>query len=475
MKRVFCWLTFLFYLPLYCFALELSPLDKTPYHGDFNQLKERGVIRVLVAADLGFYYIEQGRPKGIIAELLYHFETQIKQDNTYLHLQVIPVHRDELIPSLKAGLGDLAVANLTITKQREKHVSFSAPMLTDIKEFIVTSKQRSEFTNIEQLSGEEIWVRPSSSYFESIQKINKHLSISEMAPIQVNFLEETIQDLDVIEMINQGFISATILDSHKTDLWLNIMDNIKIHQQLPLRESGKIGWAFRLNSPELEKIVNSFLRTAKSGTLLGNVLHQKYIEKTKWLDRLLNPNSITRVENLSSLFEKYSMQYEFDWLMISAQAFQESGLDNRKVSHKGAIGIMQVLPSTAKDPYIDIHDISKLENNIHAGVKYMRFIKDRYFSKDNISYDNQVYLSLASYNAGPAKIRKMRQLAKKQGYNPNIWFKNVEVITRKNVGTEPIKYVANINRYYVIYKQMMALKLLKATQNTPENKVTVME
>ncbi|WP_375752684.1 transglycosylase SLT domain-containing protein [Vibrio sp. HN007] len=465
MNKLYHWLVIFVLMPLNSLALELSPLTNSPYIGDFDVLEKKGGIRVLISADLGFYYIEGGKPKGMLAELLYHFEKQLKQKSSYLHLQVIPVERDALIPSLISGHGDLIVANLTVTDKRKKQIDFSTPMLTGINEYLVTHKDEPAITTLEQLSSKEIWIRASSSYFEHIEKVNRLLNEAGFPPMNVHFLEEALQDYEVIDMVNQGHIYSTVLDSHKTELWLGVMDNIKVHKDVPLHYEGKIAWAFRKESPELEKIVNNYLKTAKSGTLLGNVLYEKYIEKTNWLSRALNPGKVEKMHTLSSLFKKYAEEYEFDWLMLSAQAFQESGFDNRKVSHKGAVGIMQVLPSTANDPKVNIPDIKELENNIHAGTKYMRWLQDHYFSGDEITEKNKVYLSLAAYNAGPGNIRKMRRLAEKHGYDPNIWFKNVEIITRRNIGREPVHYVANINRYYVIYKQMNELSQLRAEQN----------
>jgi membrane-bound lytic murein transglycosylase MltF len=265
-------------------------------------------------------------------------------------------------------------------------------------------------------------------------------------------------------MVNQGHIPATILDSHKSELWLKVMENIQVHSSTPLREDGVIAWAMRKNSPKLEAFVNQYLKDYRSGTLLGNVIYAKYLDNTNWLKRILNPNHINKLESLSPIFELYSEQYNFDPLMISAQGFQESGLDQSKVSHKGAVGVMQVLPSTASDPNVDIPDIYQVENNIHAGVKYMRFIKSRYFNDDDIQPDDQVYFALAAYNAGPANIRKMRRLAEQNGYDPNKWFRNVEIIARRNIGKEPVHYVSNINRYFVIYKQLKSLKQLRENQ-----------
>ncbi|MGD8116336.1 transglycosylase SLT domain-containing protein [Vibrio sp. TRT 29B02] len=454
-------------------ALSLSPLQKQPYFGDLSQLEKKGAIRVLVAADLGFYYIEDGRPKGILAELLYHFEKELRQRSSYFNLQVIPVHRDELLPALVDGYGDLAVANLTVTETRIEQVAFSDPVLTGVEELLITHKDETPIEQLSQLSGRDIWVRASSSYFESIQKLNQKLEQQSLPPITVRFVEETLQDYELIEMVNQGHVPATVLDSHKSELWLKVMENIQIHSSLPLRTDGEVAWAMRQQSPQLAAFVNQYLKDYRSGTLLGNVIYAKYLDNTNWLKRILNPNHINKLDSLSPIFDLYSEQYRFDSLMISAQGFQESGLDQSKVSHKGAVGVMQVLPSTAKDPNVNIPDIYQVDNNIHAGVKYMRFIKDRYFNDDNILPDDQVYFTLAAYNAGPANIRKMRRLAEQNGYDPNKWFRNVEIMARRNIGREPVHYVSNINRYFVIYKQLKSLKQLREHQAAQAQLVTI--
>ncbi|MFM2587298.1 transglycosylase SLT domain-containing protein [Vibrio sp. TBV020] len=440
-------------------ALELSPLSSQPYVGDFSELKKRGVIRVLVSADLGFYYIEGGKPKGIVAEMLYHFEKNVKQKHPSVNVQVIPVPRDDLLQSLKVGYGDIAVANLTITERRKQIIDFSDPVIKDAQEWIITNKSHQSFTSIEDLSGQEIWVRGSSSYFESLQKVNQHLDSLEMPPIHINFIEETLQDYELIEMVNKGFINATVLDSHKAKMWQGVMENIQLHRDLPIRKGSQIAWAIRKESPNLKKVVNRYVGKAKSGTLLGNVIYRRYIDNTRWLSRSLDDSQLKQLANLSHIFEHYSDIYGFDPLMVSAQGYQESGLDQRKVSHRGAVGVMQVLPSTAKDRNVNVKNIHKVDNNIHAGVKYLNFIHKRYFDDESISPDDQIYFSLAAYNAGPAKIRKIRKLAAKYGYDPNKWFKNVEIVARKHISREPVQYVTNINRYYVIYKQLARVNL----------------
>ncbi|HIF9399236.1 TPA: transglycosylase SLT domain-containing protein [Photobacterium damselae] len=445
-------------LSLSTYALELSPLTSEPYTGDLAVIEKKKVIRVLVSADLGFYYIEDGQPKGIIAELLAHFEQQLKKEKRPLHIQIIPVTRDQLIPLLIDGYGDLIVANLTITATREKEVSFSNPVLDNISELIVTNKSHPPITEITQLSGQDFWVRKSSSYYRSLLRVNNQLELQQLAPINIHFIDETIQDYELIEMINVGLINATLLDSHKVKIWLSTMPNIQVNEQFPLRYKGEIGWAVRKDSPKFLALINNYIKTVKSGTLMGNVIYNKYLNQHLWLKKFLSPSKIDKAKELSNVFFKFSTEYDFDYLMMMAQGYQESGLEQNKVSYKGAVGIMQVLPSTARDKAVNISNIYNPTNNIHAGIKYMAYLRKYFFSDESIDYQNQVYLSLAAYNAGPGNISKMRRYAKEQGYNPNIWFKNVEVVTRKHIGKQPVVYVKNINRYFIMYKQLVVLK-----------------
>ncbi|WP_318465942.1 MltF family protein [Photobacterium leiognathi] len=439
-------------------GLTLSPLAGPTYTGDLSVLEKKRVIRVLVSADLGFYYIENGSPKGIIAELLHHFELDIHKTAPKVNIQVIPVHRDKLLKYIVKGYGDLAVANLTVTEQRKKMVAFSDPVLSGINEVIINNVDAPEITDIVQLSDQEIWVRKSSSYYQSLLEVNNRLLLQHLQPMKIHFIEETLEDYELLEMVNLGLMNMTVLDEHKMKIWKDLLPKLRINTAFVLRSNGEIAWAMRKDSPKLMALVNDYITQIKSGTLLGNVIYNKYLDSQGWIDNLLSDNNIDKMEKLSDLFYKYASEYDFDYLMMMAQGFQESGLNQHKISNKGAVGIMQVLPSTARDKYIDIPNIYNSDNNVHAGIKYMRYIQNNYLNDNRLNYDNKMYMTLASYNAGPGNIRKMRRYAKESGYNPDIWFNNVEVVTRKHIGKQPIVYVTNINRYYIVYKQLMSLK-----------------
>jgi membrane-bound lytic murein transglycosylase MltF len=246
-----------------------------------------------------------------------------------------------------------------------------------------------------------------------------------------------------------------VMDSHKAHFWKQIFDNIKVHTDIAVRNGGEIAWCFRKDSPKLKALVNDFVKGHKKGTLLGNIILERYLRDTKYVKNPLSQKELDKFENLLAIFEKYAGRYDFDYLMVSAQAYQESGLDHSKRSPAGAIGVMQLLPSTAADPNVGIPDIEKLEKNIHAGTKYLRFIVDRYYKDEPMDDVNRLLFAFASYNAGPARVSSLRKKAAKMGLDPNVWFHNVEVAAARVIGRETVQYVSNIYKYYIAYRMII--------------------
>jgi membrane-bound lytic murein transglycosylase MltF len=243
-----------------------------------------------------------------------------------------------------------------------------------------------------------------------------------------------------------------VVDDHKARFWAQVFDKVKLHPEIAINTGGNIGWAIRKGSPELKKVLDEFARKNQKGTLLGNILFKRYLEDNQWARNALGPDEQAKFQALAELFEKYSTQYDFDYLMMVALAYQESQLNHSSVSHDGAIGIMQILPSTAADKNVGIPHIEKLENNIHAGIKYLRFLRNRYFSDPEIDTLNKNLLTFAAYNAGPAKVSRLRKQTGKAGFDPNVWFGNVEILATKKIGRETVQYVSNIYKYYVAYR-----------------------
>ncbi|MCK5438901.1 MAG: transglycosylase SLT domain-containing protein, partial [Gemmatimonadetes bacterium] len=348
-----------------------------------------------------------------------------------------------------------------ITPERLETVDCSDPLLSGVQEIVVTGPGVAAPQSTEDLAGTEIHVRASSSYYASLVKLSEDLEQAGLEPIQIEPADELLEDEDILEMVNASILPATVVDSHKADFWARVFDDVKLNPDVAVRTGGEIGWAFRKGSPKLAGIINEFVREHKKGTLIGNMTLNRYLKN---VDYVVNPTvgeDGRRLRDTESVFRKYAEQYEFDPLMVTAQAYQESRLDQSVVSSVGALGVMQIRPSTAGDPNVDISGIDKLENNVHAGVKYMRFIKDRYFNHDDIDRLNQHLLAIAAYNAGPARIAKLRAKATEQGLDPNVWFRSVEHVAAEEIGRETVQYVSNIYKYYLAYHRMAQLERLR--------------
>lgn len=424
--------------------------------GDLDGMVRDRVIRVLVVYNKTQYFLNGGQQHGITYDLMTEFEKYInnKTDSGQIPVRLvfIPVTRDRLLPSLVEGLGDVASANLTITPERSRTVDFSNPLLDDVKELLVTGPTAEAVDTLAHLSGKLIYVRPSSSYFGSLQRLNKQFEDQGIDPVEIVEADENLEDSDLIEMVNAGILGMIIVDSHKAHFWKDIFTDIEVHDDIAVNAGGKIGWAFRKDSPKLKKMVNAFVETSRKGTLLGNMLYKRYLKENKWVRNSLTEKEIERLDKTIDFFQAYANTYSFDWLMLAALGYQESGLDQSKRSSVGAVGVMQLLPSTAEDPNVGIDDIHVMENNIHAGTKYLRFLKDRYFSADGFSDLDKTLFAFASYNAGPARINGLREEAEKKGLDPNVWFDNVEIIAARRIGAETVSYVSNIYKYYVVYR-----------------------
>ncbi len=424
--------------------------------GDLDGMAERGVVRALVVYSLGQYFLDGATQRGITYEALAAFETFLNQrlgrKTLKVGVLIIPVQRDELLPALEAGLGDIAAANLTITRSRLDTVDFSDPFLTDVRELVVTGPAAPGLNSLDDLAGEEVHVRRSSSYWRSLEKLNEDLLARGLKPVELVAADEFLQDEDLLEMVNAGLLPVAVVDSHKARFWAGIFSNIRVHEDLAVRTGGEIAWAFRKDSPQLAEMVNAYVKTYKKGTLHGNVVLNRYLENAKWARNALGGEDGKRFENLVGMFKTYGDRYDFDHLMLAALAYQESGLDQSVRSRAGAIGVMQILPATAADPNVGIPDITTLENNIHAGTKYLRFLRDRYFSDPAIDPINQTLFSFAAYNAGPARVQQLRQEASRTGLDANVWFGNVEHVAAKRIGRETVQYVSNIAKYWVAYR-----------------------
>ncbi|HBH29663.1 MAG TPA: lytic transglycosylase F [Desulfofustis sp.] len=441
--------------------LSVEQLERLiePFTGDLEEMVEDRIIRVLVPYSRTFFFFDGLQPRGVTFEALEMFDKFVNESFNTGTLRVdmlyIPTTRDQLITKLIEGKGDIAAGNLTISDDRLALVDFSDPLATGIDEILVTSADHGDVTSVFELGGKEIYVRKSSSYYESLEKLNETMRSMGKAEVVIVEADENLEDEDLLEMVNASLIDYTVIDFHKGELWAQVFDNITLHPGVKFRTDGAIGWAFRKDSPQLKGIVNEFMKGHKVGTTMGNILIKRYLMDASYITDEVQTEHLQRFANTIDYFKKYGSQYDFPYLMLAALAYQESQLDHSARSAAGAVGIMQLLPSTAQDENVGIPNIEELDPNIHAGTKYLRFLIDRYFADDpNIDETNQVLFAFAAYNAGPARVARLRKEAAETGLDANRWFRNVELIAAKRIGRETVQYVANIFKYYLAYQTL---------------------
>ena len=429
-----------------------------PWRGDLDDMVERRVVRAVVPFGGYQFYYQDGLPRGASYDLLQrleqHLNDKLDRGNVKVYVVAIPVRRDRLIWALQEGHADLVAADLTITEERSAQVQFSRPMLTKINEVVVTGPGAEPLTTLDDLAGREVIVRRSSSYFDHLQPLLQTFNDKGLEPPTIRAADEILEAEDLLEMVNGGIIDLTVMDDYKARFWAGVFPDIVVHDDLIINEGGSIAWAFRKDSPQLATLIQEFLRKYGKGTLIGNDTYNRYLSDAARVRCTHTRRSPQEISELVDVFRKYGDKFDFDWLMLVAQGQQESGLRQNRRSPAGAIGIMQIKPSTAADKNVGINDISTIDSNVHAGAKYMRFLADRYFSSDEIDDLNRWILSLAAYNAGPAKIARYRREAAENGYDPNRWFDNVEIIAARRIGRETVTYVSNVFKYYVGYQLM---------------------
>jgi membrane-bound lytic murein transglycosylase MltF len=429
-----------------------------PWTGDFDQMLQRRVIRVYAPYSRSLYFNDKGRERGLAAELIRDFEhfLNVKYAKELgkrpLTIYIGPATRDKLLPDVADGYADIAIGNITVTDERLAKVDFAAEDSGKhtINEVLVTGPNAPAITSLEDLAGKQIHVREASSYYESLQLLNARLKQEGKPLVTLVLVPESLEDEDMMEMLNTGLFDLMVVDDWKARMWAQVLPRIKVRQDLVLRADARTGWAIRKGSPKLAAEIDDFY---SNWALKQGVVAYRMSQYMKHVKDLKDPTTTAdwkRFQQTLAIFEKYGPQYGFDPLMLAAQGYQESGLNQDAKSQVGAIGVMQIMPVTGAG--LNVGDIHVTEANIHAGAKYMDQLMTRYFPDAHFSAGNRPLFAFASYNCGPGNVAKARAEAARRGLDPDKWFNNVEVVVAERIGTETTTYVRNIYKFYVAYR-----------------------
>lgn len=447
--------------------LEVLSRLEEPFSGDLDEIVENRLLRILVSFSRTNYFLDMGGEHGFEYELLSKYEETLNSGRKLskkILVVFIPVPLDRILSDLEAGRGDIAAAGLTVTREREESVAFTRPYIPQVDEVVVSGPGAPALVTLDDLAGQRVWVRAGSSYSDHLGELNSRLSATGKKAVRVSEAPENLATEDILELVHAGVFKLAVADRHIAEPWAATMNGLKVHEDLVVHSGGSIAWAVRKNNPKLRADLDAFIAKNKKGTLMGNILFNRYFKDSKWISNPVNEAQQKRLEALSAVFQKYGKMYDIDWLALAAVGYQESRLNQSVRSKAGAVGIMQMKPSTAADKNVGVTPIDTIENNVHAGAKYLAFLRDRYFSDPEMSPGARLDFTLAAYNAGPSRIISLRKEAAQKGFDPNRWFFNVETVAAARVGSETLRYVSNINKYYLAYTLVYRQNLQRELQ-----------
>ena len=430
-----------------------SLLNK-PFTGDFDEMVARRMIRFGVTFNRTYYFVDKGVQRGVVYELGKAFEDELnkklKTGNAKVNVVFVPLPRDLLGRALTEGKVDVVAGQVTIRPELQALVDFSNPTRTNVSEVVVTGPSAPAIASADDLSGQDVFARKDSKYYASLVALNGRLKAKGKPPVVILEIPGNLEDDDVLEMVNADLIPITVVDDYLVEFWKKVFTNLTVHDTVTLRTGASLALPVRKNSPLLVAELNAFLAKFGLGTAFGNMMEKRYLVSTKFAKQATSEAERKKFLAMAEFFKKYSAQYQLDYLLMAAQGYQESQLNQDAKSQVGAVGVMQLMPATGKD--MKVGDITQTEANIHAGVKYMRWTIDEYFKDEPMDRLNKGLFAFASYNCGAGRVRQLRREAEKRGLDPNVWFGNVEQIASERIGRETVTYVSNIYKYYVAYK-----------------------
>lgn len=450
------------------FALALTGHRRKAYTGDLDDLRKRAVLRVLTRNNSTSYFLYKGVEAGFDYELASWIADEM---GVRLEMVVAPTQR-ELVPWLLDGKGDLILAGLSTSGARADRVQFTRPYLRTPWVVVVKkapapkggkkSKKASEppapaLTRLEDLAGKDVVVKPSSGAMKRL----RDLEIPGLVP---RAAKETEESEDLLDQVGEGKVFACIVEERIAKVELMHRDDLEIVLPLPGGDD-EAALATRKEDVQLHAFMDAFLEQNLKNTR-WNLMWRRY---HSWKDDTravrndeLRADREGRITPWDEVFTKVGVEHEVDWRLLAAQCYQESRFDPAARSPFGAVGVMQFLPTTAKE--LGCADPQVPKEAIRCAGRYVGKLAKRY-SEPEVALKDRVRFALAAYNAGPGHLDDARVLAKAQGLDANRWFGNVEtamlLLSKPRYyeqaahgfarGEETVRYVSEIQTRYDAY------------------------
>lgn len=420
--------------------------------GDLPDMRRHRRVRFLVLYGRGEFFLPPGAPpEGRMYELGREYVRSLNRARhrgaPTLRGTFVPVLPDELLTMLRDGLGDVVAHELPVTPENEALAALTVPLHHDVRDILVTAPGVPGPVGLEGLSGREIFVIPGSGAAAALERLNQIFLRHGLAPARVRPAPPTMGTEFLLEMLGADIIDNAVCEDYLAAFWGPAFGGLALHRELPLTAGGSTAWAVRRDNPRLLAGLNAFLLSHAARKTEGATCSPASCRGARIL---ANPFRMPGARPLLPLFRRYARAYGFDWLEALAQGFQESGLDQSAVSPDGALGIMQVLPATGR--IVGEPDVTRIPGNIRAGLKYMRRLVRRYFDDPALNARERFLFALAAYNAGPTRILALREQARREGLNPDVWFGSVERLALRGLGPETVNYVRAVRNTALAFR-----------------------
>ncbi|XCN72578.1 MAG: transglycosylase SLT domain-containing protein [Candidatus Electrothrix aestuarii] len=441
--------------------VHVPPRQREVWLGDLDGMLKRGQLRVLIPFSRTFFFRDKEQEFGLSVDILKRYEQFLSEQVAFgdkkTELVFLPTPKEHLVDELIAGKGDIAVADINLEPEQENAVKLVSPVNLEIREILVTGPHSPQFKNIFNLSGQEITLREKSPYAASLQKLNNTLKSIGKKPVIVHFADTFLQDEDLIEMTAAGLLPMTVVDSHVGEFWASVFHNLKLERNIAFRTAKEISWVIRADNHLLQDSVNFFKKNSYIPQNEHRELIEYYRKKGGFLHDNLQLAALERYHSLVPLFEEYGQEYKFPSLLLAALAYQESKLDASWMGEQGKVGLMGVDPSALMQEGLgaDLKQVRRAEENIQAATDYLRFLADHYFSSSQLSELDRNLMAIASYASSPEQIIAARKKAALAGYDPDIWFGNVETALLANQDKDIAQHVRNIYNYFKAYEYFL--------------------
>jgi membrane-bound lytic murein transglycosylase MltF len=394
---------------------------------DFAWSGPRSVIRALVPLSRSYFYIDRTDESGLAYDAMRALALGLRAPGPGRSgrptVVIIPTRHDRMLSALVDGAGDIALGSIAVTGHRNEQAVFSLPTISRIEDVIVTGPTAPKLSSIDDLSGQAIYVRPSSSAFEAVGALNQKLVQAGRPPARVVAVDDLFEDDDLLQLVDAGILPTTVVKDYAAEAMAKVFDRVVVRADLVIATGVSTVIAIRKDAPLLHQIIDDFVDGHKAGSTFGDALLAKHVGDVVRLASPAAAPALQRFRRLSPQLQKDGSEFAVDWQLIAAQQFEESGLG-------------------ASDA------------QVRASAQALRAAIDKDYRDAAINPLNQVLFALAAHQAGDAAVAGWRRAAASAGLDPNVWFYNVEIISAHQAGRKTVDYVSNIYKYYTAYKAM---------------------